>query len=82
MTAQLYEVVAVAGGGEPGEEVAERDAGCVGEALGDQAAAAAHWSASIQLQKLVGQMIEPARYRPMHGGTQNACDGNRCSGND
>jgi hypothetical protein len=37
MTAQLHEVVALAGGGELEEEVAERGGGFVGEAVGEQA---------------------------------------------
>jgi hypothetical protein len=37
MAAQLHEVVALAGGGELEEEVAERCGGFVGEAIGEQA---------------------------------------------
>jgi hypothetical protein len=37
VTAQLHEVVALAGGGELEEEIAERHGGFVGEAVGEQA---------------------------------------------
>lgn len=48
MTAQLDEVMALASGGELQEEVAERDGGFVGEALGEQVVAAtAHRSSSM-----------------------------------
>ncbi len=48
VTAQLYKVVALAGGGELVEEIAERHGGFVGEAVGSQAVmAAAHRSSSM-----------------------------------